>query len=114
MGRPWFLLAMLAALAGTPLRIAEAADDLARALAEVAGDSEIEVIDGGVGDDSGATIRGDVAQAPDSSGELLGPVLFLAPDPPGLGLSPESTDGPTVPRSARPPRRFAVLLRFRC
>lgn len=51
--RRWaFLLSMLAALAGTPLRQAEAASDLARSLAELLPGTDIEPSDGGVGDDS--------------------------------------------------------------
>ena len=47
------LLCLLAALAGTPLRQAEAADDLARALAKLLEPAHIETPDGRVGDDSG-------------------------------------------------------------
>src|SRR4051794_15697101 len=47
------LLCLLVALTGTPLRQAEAADDLSRALAGFFQPADIEPLDGGVGDDSG-------------------------------------------------------------
>ena len=46
------LLCLLAALSGTPLRQAEAADDLSRALVKFLQPASIETPDGGVGDDS--------------------------------------------------------------
>jgi hypothetical protein len=51
-----FLMCLIAALSGTPLRQAEAASDFARSLSELDEGHSIEMIDGGVGDDSGATI----------------------------------------------------------
>jgi hypothetical protein len=78
-----FLFSLIAALAGTPLRLAEAASDLCSFLAELDGGPEIEVPDGGVGDDSGATLKADVLRisahgnaspiAP--AGDLLAPVI---------------------------------------
>jgi hypothetical protein len=53
------LLGLLAALASTPLRLVEAASDQSRTLAEADNDPSVETIDGGVGDDSDATIRVD-------------------------------------------------------
>jgi hypothetical protein len=57
--RLMFLLSLVAALSGTPLRLAEAAHDIACTLAESGGGDVIEVPDGGVGDDSDATIKPD-------------------------------------------------------
>jgi hypothetical protein len=57
MDRLLFLLCLLAALTGTPLRQAEAANDLARSLAELDDGDLIEEVDGGVGDDSGVTVQ---------------------------------------------------------
>ena len=51
-----FLLCLIAALSGTPLRQAEAASDFARSHGESGQGQAIELIDGGIGDDSGATI----------------------------------------------------------
>jgi hypothetical protein len=51
------LLSLIAALCGTPLRQAEAASDLARSLAEVGDQDILEPEDGGIGDDSGVTIK---------------------------------------------------------
>jgi hypothetical protein len=45
------LVCLLAALSGTPLRQAEAADDYARALAKLSEPAHLEVPDGRVGDD---------------------------------------------------------------
>jgi hypothetical protein len=52
-----FLLCLIAAISGTPLRQAEAASDLARSLEEPVPGDDILVPDGGVGDDSDATIK---------------------------------------------------------
>jgi hypothetical protein len=50
--RVWlFLLSLVAALTGTPLRQAEAAHDFACAIADRLGGDDIKEIDGGVGDD---------------------------------------------------------------
>jgi hypothetical protein len=51
-----FLFCLIAAVAGTPLRQAEAATDFARSHGEIGQGNVIEIIDGGVGDDSGAAI----------------------------------------------------------
>jgi hypothetical protein len=51
-----FLLCLIAALSGTPLRQAEAAEDFARSLGEMTQGHVLEAIDGGVGDDSDASI----------------------------------------------------------
>ena len=47
------LMTLIAALTGTPLRQAEAADDFCRSLIELLETANIEIPDGGVGDDSG-------------------------------------------------------------
>jgi hypothetical protein len=64
---PMFALSLIAALAGTPLRLAEAAYDMAREVAELGVGDGLEVPDGGVGDDSGATIKSDITHAPVTS-----------------------------------------------
>ncbi len=65
MRRVIFVLSMLAALTGTPLRQAEAWSDLARSLAELdSTDANLEEVDGGVGDDSGDAIRAIDVHAP--------------------------------------------------
>jgi hypothetical protein len=51
-----FALCLIAALAGTPLRQAEAAKDFARSVADLDEGPDIDEIDGGVGDDSDAGI----------------------------------------------------------
>jgi hypothetical protein len=85
------LLCLIAAMAGTPLRQAEAAGDLARSLAELDGGDVVEEIDGGVGDDSGETIL----KPGGPSGSLL---VFNAPAP---------EDGPrmVLPPAASPSHR---------
>jgi hypothetical protein len=93
-----FLLCLIAALSGTPLRQAEAASDFARTHAELQGGQTIEEIDGGVGDDSGATIRS--ASVPCPAPALI-PLMtadgLVAPFCPSL--SPPLLDGR---RTARP------------
>ncbi len=71
-----FALCLIAALSGTPLRQAEAASDFARSLEDANRGDEIEVPDGGVGDDSGATIKAETTGA--SS------VITLSADIPGV------------------------------
>ena len=46
-----FLLCLIAALSGTPLRQAEAADDFARTFGECGQSDVLHTVDGGVGDD---------------------------------------------------------------
>ncbi len=106
-----FLLCLVAASSGTPLRQAEAADDIARTLAG-SGDSGIEVVAGGVGDDSGETVvdRG-------------GPGHAIADTIPGAALSDRAPAVPdrsaasiartaATPRPRWAPRRHAWLQRF--
>jgi hypothetical protein len=50
------VVCLVAALSGIPLRQAEAASDFMRSVAELGEEPGIEVVDGGVGDDSGATV----------------------------------------------------------
>jgi hypothetical protein len=83
MWRPtMLLLCLIAALAGTPLRQAEAAGDLARSLAELEGGGVVEEIDGGVGDDAGETI----VRAGDDSGSSQAGAASAAVDGPRTTL----------------------------
>jgi len=68
-----FLLCLIAALSGTPLRQAEAANDFARSFGEFAQGHAIETIDGGVGDDKEVSI-------PNASGDTysLAATILLA------------------------------------
>ncbi len=50
------VLCLIAALSGTPLRQAEAADDFARSITELGHEDTIETLDGGVGDDAEVSI----------------------------------------------------------
>jgi len=110
-----FLLSLLAALAGTPLRLVEAANDLAFALAElgVDVDSDIEPTDGGIGDDSDATIKSNIAHVSISLAiaNVLPQHFFLSP--PSWRSIDRRVDEP--PRSAATlPRRLALLQCFLC
>jgi hypothetical protein len=108
------LLSLIAVLAGTPLRLAEAADDLARSLMESPLENGIEVIDGGVGDDSGVTIRSEIARPLDSSNEvnLLPTIFTLVASCPNL-IVRANADPP--PRHSQPlHRRHLLLLCFLC
>jgi hypothetical protein len=92
-----FLLSLIAALAGTPLRQAEAAHDLACSLAELDGRDVLEEIDGGVGDDSDATIKSETAHA--------SVILTIASAAPTEITPPLSPPRPLpTGRSARAPR----------
>jgi hypothetical protein len=107
------LLCLIAALAGTPLRQAEAAGDLARSLAELDGGSVVEEIDGGVGDDSGETIL-KAAGGPSGSLRALnapapddGPGMIHLPTAPRfpLGSAGRQIDPPSFPMSDHLRRR---------
>ena len=79
---------LIAALTGTPLRQAEAADDLCRSLMELSQPASLEMPDGGVGDDSGIG----TLSSPDSSG-LADALTSAAP----LVLLPISVRSPATP-----------------
>ena len=82
------LITLIAALTGTPLRQAEAADDLCRSMIELLQTANIEIPDGGVGDDSGVgTLSG-----PHTS-SLTDPLTTAAP----LFLPPASAGSPATP-----------------
>jgi hypothetical protein len=51
-----FLLCLIAALCGTPLRQAEAADDFVRSFGEFGQRNALQPVDGGVGDDKEVSI----------------------------------------------------------
>jgi len=100
--RLMFLLSLVAALTGTPLRIAETAHDIACALAESGGGDVIEVPDGGVGDDSDATIKPD--SIPAFVTILFAVLLFLC-----FFLAPQTSWRVLQRRADRPPRLIASL-----
>ena len=107
-----FLLRMVAALAGTPLRISEAAHDLGRALAEDGDQGVVEVPDGGVGDDSGATIKPmDVDLAVAYSLEWLSHSLRLDPRIGTSRISRSALSLPILEDIRRPPGKSP---RLRC
>lgn len=77
------LLCLIAALAGAPLRQGEAADDLARSMAEAG--PLVEATDGGVGDDAGLSVLKGVAEPrsapmPSTTADRL-PIPSDAPSP---------------------------------
>ncbi len=78
-----FATCLIATLSGTPLRLAEAANDFARCVADRDERQNIETIDGGVGDDSGtAILRTSGHQSPDAMAPPAqpdGPVAMLLP-----------------------------------
>jgi hypothetical protein len=109
-----FVLSMFAALSGTPLRQAEAWNDLARSLAELdcPDEANLEEVDGGVGDDAGDAIR-----AIDDHAPVLLAISEALPVP--LNLTPSLPSSFRFIRTERmpPPRaglpqRLALLQRF--
>src|SRR4051794_21447266 len=82
------LMTLIAALTGTPLRQAEAADDFCRSMFESQQSANIEIPDGGVGDDSGVgTLSGT------HTSSLADPFAWAAP----LLLPPVSAESPATP-----------------
>lgn len=114
MRRTMFLLALIAALAGTPLRLAEAASALCESLAEVMGAREIEPPDGGIGDDAGAALKGDVLRVPLQVDEV---VALVTPDilaPRTSSLSIEGRIHRPSERGGCVSERLALLQCFVC
>ena len=63
MFRLMLFLSLCVAITATPARLAEAASDIGRALADADADAGMEEADGGVGDDSGDSIKLDKTHA---------------------------------------------------
>ena len=88
-----FLLCLIAALSGTPLRQAEAASDLARTLAGFGAGHVMETIDGGVGDDSGETVLKACVDADLASASIMSATVDWLSQPFLPVLSLPGTDG---------------------
>jgi hypothetical protein len=112
-----FLLCLIAALSGTPLRQAEAADDFARTFGECGQGDALQTVDGGVGDDKEVSILkagGDTRSLPaatllataDINFASLIPASFLAK----LGDHRHADVSSLLPVSSA--RRFAWLQCF--
>jgi len=109
-----FVLSLIAALAGTPLRMAEAADDFACSVAETGGGGVMEVPDGGVGDDSDATIKAETTNAPDTNtSAIILPGGICPTLPPSWPVLKRREDPPSRP-VAELPQRLAQLQSFLC
>ena len=114
MTRAWLLLGLILAFSGTPFRLAEAASDFARSASGVNKVGSIAEVDGGVGDDSGETVRANaesppIAEAPDGLPPWLAPASHIP-----VSLQPRA-DLP----SSRPPgplglRLHVLIRRFLC
>lgn len=107
-------LCLVAALLGTPLRQAEAAEDFARAMAGIDQDHDIESVDGGVGDDPELSITEDPASAialPDVA--LLVPAFWDILRPTSEASRLVFVDAPRHHAGDRSARRLARLQRFR-
>ncbi len=114
MPRPFLILALILAFSGTPFRLAEAADDLARSLAGPEVGGEFEVVNGGVGDDSGETVRAEFAHdSIDAPSEWV-PTTISPFDPP-VSLQPPGLDEdpPFHPPASSPPS-YIRFERFLC
>jgi hypothetical protein len=84
MRRTAALLSLIAALTGMPLRQAEAAADLSRSMVELLQPANLEIPDGGVGDDCGdATLSGSnvnfIVDSLPSAGPFILPLALIAP-----------------------------------
>jgi hypothetical protein len=111
------LLCLLAALAGSPLRQAEAAEDFAHSLGELGQAYSIEEKDGGVGDDLGSTITraSGVAAPADGLAWLALDVMVLGhvPAPCVRGFDRPPRASPRVSGPAGEEGKHAWLQRFR-
>ena len=107
---------LVLALGSPPMRLAEAADDLARTVEEIGQGAGVEMIDGGVGDDAGESLRAVSHLELDLFGfSPLGPAepaSFGVVNLPFWLVTLEPGEPP--PQVAMPPaRRGAWLQRFR-
>ena len=108
-----FWLSAIAALFATPLRLAEAAHDLGRAIGELGGGAVVEAPDDGIGDDSGATITREPTRDPGADASFADslPCPFVPAHPLAWPIVAQRRRPP--PRSAGDlPRRLATLQRF--
>ncbi|WP_435018846.1 hypothetical protein TA3x_000833 [Tundrisphaera sp. TA3] len=109
------LLSLIACLAGTPLRQAEAAHDLARSIDELGEGALVEEVDGGVGDDANVALKACISEAP--TADLGGPGGWALAIPPDFGVAGTARAGAVevVPRTpADQGDRLAWSRRFRC
>jgi hypothetical protein len=111
------VLCLIAALSGTPLRQAEAASDFARSLGELGEGHVIELIDGGVGDDTEASILNAGGDMRSLHAVILLELADLPFEPPLVAIAPPDDGGrrlaglsEALPISSA--RRFAWLERF--
>src|SRR3954466_10527217 len=93
MSRVAALLSLIAALTGMPLRQAEAAADLSRSLVELLQPANLEIPDGGVGEDSGDTpFSGSnvnfIVDSLQSAGPFILPLALIAPP-----FTPDQAEG---------------------
>jgi len=112
-----FLLCLIAALSGTPLRQSEAANDFARVFGEFGHGDVIETIDGAVGDDEEASILkagGDTHSLAATIILAVADVYFMLPVPvsslPSMGVRRRTDRSRSVVASFD--RRFAWLQCF--
>jgi hypothetical protein len=112
-----FLLCLIAALSGTPLRQAEAANDFVRSFGEIGQGDVLQTVDGGIGDDMELSIlkaRGDT-QSLQATMLLAMSVVHFTPLIPASFLPKIGDRGPVdllglLPTSSA--RRFAWLQCF--
>jgi hypothetical protein len=112
-----FLLCLIAALSGTPLRQAEAASDFIRSVSEIGEGDVIETIDGGVGDDQELSIvksgSDSGSRAPMILAALNGVhVTPLFPIPHRRAADDQRFVNPSQSRFTIPNQRFAWLQCF--
>ena len=107
-----FVLSLIAAVAGTPLRLAEAAHDMASSVAELGGGA-LEAPDGGVGDDSGRRSRR-ISRAPQQN-DMRDIAPADASSAPGLrGFIVQRRADQSARSASGVPRRLAQLQWFLC
>lgn len=86
-------MTLIAALTGTPLRQAEAAADLCRSMFELQETANIEIPDGGVGDDSGVGTLSGTLTASFADPFAWSAPLFLPPVSAVSSVTPREVEG---------------------
>ena len=118
MCRVWWILGLLLLLFGPLLRVAEAADDLARELAQTRQAAGFEERDGGVGDDPADSIRAIslIEVLTQTQAQLPTQCRLVVPWPPdSIGRSGSGSARPGIDVSSPGGmRRIVLLARFLC
>jgi hypothetical protein len=108
-------LSLAIAFTATPARLAEAASDIGRELADADADAGTEEADGGVGDDAGDTIKLDKTQVLAADGMVdCHPEPALPVCAPFRAHHSQAANDPPARAAPSASRRQSLLERYQC